>query len=372
MHTKLNNSITEILFPGIQQRLSSNISEISNSGLVLFIQVIASRVGQLMNSKEIIEFTIEDYINKKEYSENEASDEEKEMYNKRKIYYIEDMMQGLLSKDRDKLINSLKAASELILQNLSDLDLYLERLAEVLLKIENSFDVLSFEEHRFSSVVALMVTKPLEMCDILIKRLSDRGCSIAGKLLVLDVIREASRKLSNPPDQEKAVVKEKKSKYYEIQQRLIKKTRRFASKPKPFNPGKANLFFPYFEMYCSGIIQTLNDKMHYLILTKGIYTLSELIEYYGPSCNSIIINQCVYIIKNVIKPFISYNKREVVESVLILFIAVAQKLEFTDFAESFASVIEDLHDIGRKIEGLSGDMQDLADKCLLHLIKYRL
>ena len=139
MHTKLNNSITEILFPGIQQRLSSNISEISNSGLVLFIQVIASRVGQLMNSKEIIEFTIEDYINKKEYSENEASDEEKEMYNKRKIYYIEDMMQGLLSKDRDKLINSLKAASELILQNLSDLDLYLERLAEVLLKIENSF-----------------------------------------------------------------------------------------------------------------------------------------------------------------------------------------------------------------------------------------
>ena len=34
MHPKLSSLVTESLFPGIQKRLASNISDISNSGLV--------------------------------------------------------------------------------------------------------------------------------------------------------------------------------------------------------------------------------------------------------------------------------------------------------------------------------------------------
>lgn len=372
MHAKLQSSVTEHLFKGIQIRLSSSINEISNSGLVLNKQVIASRVGQLLNSKEIIEYTISDYLKGNEYQDQtiETDDTRIEIHN---IRYLEDLIQGLLSQNREKFINSLKSAPDLISEELSDLDLLFERLAEVLLKIENAFDYQSFEECRFKSLVSLGCLRPSIICDIFMSRLKDTGCSTSGKLLVYDLIREISRKLSSPQNPaQSAPLNNKPSKYQAIHERLKSKTKRFVSKPRPLNLGTPNLFYSHFEKYCSGVLASITWNISYLLVSKGIYTLSEIIEHSGPSCGYNMVTQCVYIIKNIIKPFIDYDKREVIESVLILFVTVAQKLENSDYLESHASVVQDLADIKLKIEKLSGDVQELADKCLLLLVNYRI
>ena len=374
MHAKLTPEITEQLFPGIQMRLSSNIKDISSSGLVIYIKVIASRVGQLLNSKEIIEFTMQDYLQGKEYDDHTSSSENEDEFNGEivKVRYLEDLMQGLLSQDRSRLISSMESAAALITEELSDLDLSLEHLSEILLKIENTFNFADFEECRFKSLVALACLRPIDMCRILIHRLSDSGCSIAGKLLVFDVIRETSRKLANPPEFVQTKKKEKASKYHIIQERLKLKTRRFVSKPRPVNLGRPNLFFQHFERFCSGVVGAINTKLNYLALSKAIYTLSELIENAGESCDVNMITQCTYIIRYVIKPFISSEKREVVESVLILFITVAQKLDINDLLSDYSSILQDINEIALKIEQLSGELQDLADSCLLLLVKYRI
>ena len=284
------------------------------------------------------------------------------------------MVNGLTSQDRSKLINSLQSAPDLIEENLSDLDLVLYNLSEILLKIENHFNFSEFEELRFKSLVALSCMRPNEMCDILINRLSDSGCSTAGKILVFDIIKEMARKLANPQKIEKIQKKyeEKISKYAIIQERLKKKTRRFISKPKPVFFGTPNLFFQHFERYCSGIVRILDSKAHFLVLSKGIYTLSELIDHAGPSCDITMMTQCTYIIRNIIKPLISSEKREIVESVLILFIKISEKMELSDFIETHNSIIQDINEIAIKIENLSGNLQDLAERCLLSLVKYRI
>ena len=47
-------------------------------------------------------------------------------------------------------------------------------------------------------------------------------------------------------------------------------------------------------------------------------------------------------------------------------------MELSDYIETHNSIIQDINEIAIKIENLSGNLQDLAERCLLSLVKYRI
>ncbi|OMJ93007.1 hypothetical protein SteCoe_4086 [Stentor coeruleus] len=369
IYKNLDLESSQSLFPGIQKRLASNIPEVSMSGLV-----IASRVSQLLESKEIIEFTLDKYVQGETVIANEeSSDEEVEKFDPslvRKSYYMHDLVQGLISQDRDRFLSALNSASDLIKSDLSDMDLHLESLAEIFLKLENTFNYPQFEDLRFECLINLTYQRPEIMSEILTKRIQE-SCTINQKLLVLDVLQAAAKQLANPPINEtlSQVSNKKTSKYEVIHKRLEKKTRRFHRKPKE-SISRPNYFVKYFEIFVSRIIKNIDLKTHYLVISKAAYCLSELIEHVGPTCDIKIISQCVYLMKFIIKPLLTHEKREVLESILLLLYSISQKLDSSSVLDDFPSLASDIQEIIFILEHLPDDVQPLAAKSLLGLMNH--
>lgn len=305
-----------------------------------------------------------------EESSEEEAEEKFDPLVARKSYYMHDLVQGLVSQDRDRFLSALNSAPDLIQSDLSDLDLHLESLGNIFLKLENTFNYAQFEDLRFECLASLTYIRPEVMTEILTKKIQE-SCTINQKLLVLDILQAAAKKLANPPINETPcqISHKKPSKYEAIHKRLEKKTRRFHRKPKE-RISKPNYFVKYFEIFVSRIIKNIDWKTHYLIVSKAAYCLSELIEHVGPTCDIIVISQCVYLLKFVIKPLLTHEKREVLESVLLLLYSISQKLDSSSVLDDFPSLASDIQDIIFTLERLPDDVQPLAAKSLLGLLNH--
>ena len=261
----------------------------------------------------------------------------------------------------------MDSCASLVLQELEDLDLFLYQLAESLMKLDNKFSVAGFEDKRFNALVSLCFVRPAEMVEVLIARI-DKKCSIGDFVLVMDVLKESSRKLANVEEKVERTEKVERSKYYVIHERLKKKTKRFFIRPKKENLTTRNLFLPFFEIWVGKVLGVLNEKLGHIEISKIFYTLGELIENTGGTCDIKVVQQCVYIIKS-LKPFISSPKREISESSIYLLINISTKLDNSPLLSNFESILQDLHEISLSLEKVCPELQDLATKALL-LIAY--
>jgi hypothetical protein len=373
MTKDLPSSSTTLLYKGIQNRLSSNNQEIALSGLVIFNQVIASRVGQLLDSDEIMKYSIDDYLKGKQAENSEDEDNSEEQV-PAKVNYLEEVLNSLVSADRERFLAGFESCPEIILEELVDLDLHFEKLAEILMKLENKFAVTRFEEKRFQAIVNLTFVRPKEMAEVLVERVK-KNCSTGDFLMVLDVFRETSRKLANFEEKKSIFSKtglkneeKKESRFKVIHERLEKKTRRFFIREKKQKIFTQNLFLPLFSDWVGKILKNLNEKFGYLGISKVFYTLGELVENTGGTCDFHVVQQCVYIIK-ALKPFISSQKREISESAIYLLINISSKINGSPLLSEFESLFFDLQEISTALEKVCPELEELATKALL-LIAY--
>lgn len=286
----------------------------------------------------------------------------------KKTVYLEEVLSGLISSDRDRFKQALISAGSLIMEDLAELDIHLESLAKIFLVLENKFNVAGFEDFRFVSLVNLTVLRPEPMITILTDRIKS-NFTVGDIILVMDVVKEASKRLANSGQEVKITGKKIESKYKVIHDRLEKKTKRFFNKTKKIKKTTKNLFLPYFPLFCGKILEKVDWKVGFMGLSKIFYTLSELIDKTGGTCDYRVVQQCVFIIKNIVKVFISHEKREVVEAVIYLLINISYKLDGSSLLSEFDSVLADLSEIAGKLESVCPELQDLATKAYL-LIAY--
>ncbi|CAG9329223.1 TELO2 [Blepharisma stoltei] len=372
IHAALPAPIANYIFSGVQIRLSSTNIKIRNSGLL-----IASAVSQIMHPESpSIKFSLEDFLaeNKIDFgsSDSEKEDEEEEITRDSPMY-LEDLIQGLRSEQKDRNVAAINAAEELIGADLDELDLVYESLADVLFKCPNQFNLKDFEEKRLKALISLTFLKPKEMCDILISRLNSENKSAGSDILVYDVIRESANKLANPPTKKPQIYHSEKSEKLTPAQQIIKerlklKTKRYHKtihKPSIDHP---NLFFPHFQYFSSGIIKSINNKTNPSVLSKAIYTLSEIIECTGPSCTVDIAAQCVYMIRSIVKPNIISEKREVVDSCFLLLVEICEKLQNgVETLGNFPTFVNDIEELIHIIAAAPAEFQETATKCLIDL-----
>lgn len=323
--------------------------------------------------KNNMKYSLDDYLNENKI-EFESSDSEHEADSLLPIdppNYIQDLLQGLTSDLKDRNLASITSASDLIESNLDELDFLYPDLADVLFKSPNLFNIPDYEEKRLNSLASLTYIKPTEMCEILIKRLNNPETSTGSDLLVFDIIKLAAYKLANPVKKPQIGVL-KIDRKVTSHQMIIKE--RLKLKTKYFRKRKAiseteNLFLKHFQYFVAGIIGSLNANTNHMVLAKAIYTLSELIDYTGEISTQDVLAQCVYMLRFIIKPYITHHKREVLDSCLILLHRLVDKLQnSSQKLTNFLGLANDLQEITGLLSQLPDEFRDLATNCLLGLI----
>ncbi|XP_039296301.1 uncharacterized protein LOC111059024 [Nilaparvata lugens] len=181
--------------------------------------------------------------------------------------YLRDLIKNLVDghdgkKDPDVWIASIEVCEELVYKQLPDDDesLGLE-LLEILLSLDMHFYCENFESLRFAGALAVLVVYPARSAEFLCKCFHEdnRRYSIAHRLLMLDVIAEAAKLLSNPTKDpirqaqesmslqivipKKETVKSKEPNWEEmVKDRINKKTRVFCHPSARMPVGKKNVF----------------------------------------------------------------------------------------------------------------------------------
>lgn len=221
-----------------------------------------------------------------------------EMIKKAAPRYLRDLRNGLIeTQDYEIFTSSLEVCEDLIVQQLPDDDVSLGlQLLQILITLDQRFFVENFDTIVFKSCVAITCIYPAQCAEFLCKQFhADIGTySISHRILVLDVLSEAAKTLSEVTGEvEKVAVKRKikKSPALEsaeevIRKRLEPKTRYF-HKHKPCRVESLNkfahvaghFFFPLLYGYNQNkmISQIPENDTDFILLIQFLRTLGVVI-----------------------------------------------------------------------------------------------
>ncbi|GLG98711.1 Clathrin interactor 1, partial [Gryllus bimaculatus] len=206
--------------------------------------------------------------------------------------YLRDLLEGLLeTNDADKFTQSLETCEKLVLAQLPDDDESLGiELIDVLISIEEKFYVENFESLRISALIAVVTVYPAVSAEYICSQFNHGfgKYTISQRILMLDVLMGAAKKLSNLANPKPEKQTEPPALTADIvKTRIEKNTRRFGSAPKHsqithknrFSGVVGSFFFPLLHDFgrSKGSFWYNDDLSNadkdYLILTHILRTL---------------------------------------------------------------------------------------------------
>lgn len=201
--------------------------------------------------------------------------------------YLRDLRDGLLeTEDAEIFILSLQNCQNLVVSQLADDDASIGlELLEILIALEQRFYVEKFDENLFESCVCITCVYPAYYAEYLCKQIhADVGTySIARRIFMLDVLKQAARNLSAIKKQvveNKSVDQSKINSAEEVIRKRLEAKTRYFKKHKPqvsesvnhFASVATHFFFPLLYGYNTNKI--LLDEKEFILLIHFIETLA--------------------------------------------------------------------------------------------------
>jgi hypothetical protein len=389
LHRDLNPKFNNEIFIGIQSRLSSPFPQVRNSGVVIYTQLVASRIAEFVRSDSpAISYSLEQFLSSLEEAQHFTSDSDDEQDSEGEEtytgYYLDDLIEALQSDSIERSSQAYTQAWKVIESDLPDLELQTEKIAEVLFKSPNKFAQQDFEELRNRALVSLAFMQPRTMARIIGERLSSSEVPFSSKHLGLSVLVSAAKRLSEPFFTQQAISQAPEVQLTDsqaiIQERLLAKTRRFHTFKPKYRVSKSNPLQIHFQYFCSSIVSSLHHLRDSALLAKAIYSIYELFDYIGNLRVSETVSQAIYSLRHAVRSYISSPYREVKESCMILFTRLADFLLgdsedpqalWTSYEESYPSILEDVEEIRRNVAISDSSLQNLAERCSVSMLALR-
>ncbi|XP_022092323.1 telomere length regulation protein TEL2 homolog [Acanthaster planci] len=233
--------------------------------------------------------------------------------------YIRDCIEGLHAKENRELTEtSLKVAEKLARSKPDNLPEVCVEFLQVLLHLEDIYEIDDFMVLRHSAMVAATVLCPIQASQYLTTEFYDRNYNIRQRLDVLEVLAAAAQELSQPleatapcsgiqkprrPLTQAAPNPSEEAEHWRdiVQKRIESKTRRFAkgrSTPAPipiasrFAPVAGYFFFPLLKSYDSNLntMDMMGDD--FLLLGRMLYTLGIVVHaaQHAPICRQMAVS----------------------------------------------------------------------------------
>ena len=177
-----------------------------------------------------------------------------------KTVYLKDLLLGFRSESKERFKQAMDTCEDLIKREPEDLDMNCEELSEILLKIDDKFDLEKFEENINKSLVALTIVLPEKMSIILSKRFFSEECGLKQKFEILKVLENSIESISN----------------YKIKTSTI----------NPLNKLNENFITPLLDFISVKKLNFLvTIKDFYFLLAKFIIVISKIIKFSSNSPN---------------------------------------------------------------------------------------
>lgn len=216
------------------------------------------------------------------------------------LRHLRDCMEALIeSKDTEKFESALKSLEKIVLSNPSDLNEVCIELVKILLHLQDQFSTEDFVTLRHRSMVAITTRCPVLVATYLTEEFYGANYSIVQRLDILDVLTASAKELAKPVElsTEKATSKRFLSSATNshdnvegipewqkiVQERIDKKTRRFAKGPSKEQPKPvANKFCNIAGYFFYPLMKNFDNKLNTLdLLGDDSYVLGRLIYTLG-------------------------------------------------------------------------------------------
>jgi len=229
--------------------------------------------------------------------------DEEDYEDNKPLRHLRDCMEALIeSKEVEKFESALKSLEKIVISHPSDLEEVCIELIKILLHLQDHFSTENFVTLRLRSMVAITTRCPVPVAIYLTEEFYGANYSIIKRLDILDVIAESAKELAQPNElsSEKATSKRflsSTSTSHEniqeipewkktVQDRIDKKTRRFAKGPSKEQPKPvANKFAKVAGHFFYPLMKNFDNKVNTLdllgddsfVLSRLIYTLGVII-----------------------------------------------------------------------------------------------
>lgn len=211
---------------------------------------------------------------------------------------------------------------------MDELDVEAPRLAETLLKVENTFNLPRFEEARFEALVSLTALRPSLLLPELRRRVGEAGGR--SQLLVLRVLEDSATALGrvNPVrTQPRKREPTAKTRYFRTSKAPTGASTRFAQFHGPFLQVALDLF-----------LNALSAE----VFASGALTLCKLIALSAHLRSQELTRALVYSLRNCVRPGLRRTERECITASLQLLDSVLRQLvSADDWQSALASVLHD-------------------------------
>lgn len=337
-----------VLAEGVQLRLGCSNCEFHRSGLVTPKQLIAATLSPTLApalpSADHIQCSITDYCSPAPLSDSD--DEESDSEQPTAVTpYLSDLVESLDCDSKQRTERAIDSAASLIAENLDELDVEGERLAETLLKAQNSFALEGFEERKEAALVALATVRPQMMLQRLGKRLLEEGDG--SRLLALSVLLKAAEALSKPetsvPVTRLKPANTSKTRYFHI--------------PKPefsFSTPFTKLYSGFFEV----VLQLLERRVSKDVGASGLRVLARLLELAVHIRSPEVTRAAVYCLHSCVSG-LSREWEEAAAALVLLDRALACLLAPEAWEQHLAQTLADYPSLSCDLVVLQRSLEDL-------------
>lgn len=111
--------------------------------------------------------------------------------------YIKDLLLGFGSEFKDRVEMSLNCLPGMVESEPLDLNLFLVDLSEIVLKLNNSWDIDNFDQKIEQCLISLTVYNPVQMTQNLCKRFFLEECGMKQKFQILNTIEKSCELIAN-------------------------------------------------------------------------------------------------------------------------------------------------------------------------------
>ncbi|XP_038064411.1 telomere length regulation protein TEL2 homolog [Patiria miniata] len=233
--------------------------------------------------------------------------------------YIRDCIEGLHAKENRELTEtSLKVAEKLVRSKPDYLQEVCVELMQVLLHLEDVFEIDDFTVLRHSAMVAATVQCPIQASQYWTAEFYDRNYNIRQRLDMLQVLAAAAQELSQPleettpssglqkpcrPLTRASPNPSEEAEHWRdiVQKRIKSKTRRFAKgRSTPAPTPVANRFAPVAGRFFFPLLKSFDSKMNtmdmigddFLLLGRMLFTLGIVVHaaQHAPICRQMAVS----------------------------------------------------------------------------------